>query len=223
MPMHRTFVAIGLSDPAHDALMHRLAPLHREHAKEATWARPAGWHLTLAFLGEVDDTRRPEVAAAVDAAVGVLGHDPKVSSHEAGGPAQDPDAVDAVSDPTPGITAAGGQEVSDLRLQRCVSMGGAVALAVTHNGWLTRLHAALVDEIGDRFDQEPNREFRPHLTVARMKGQRSAGSIVRALSVDWEPIVWRPENVEVWVSHLGDGPATYESVATVALPRPERE
>ena len=37
------------------------------------WTRPAGWHVTLAFLGEVDDVRAGEVAEVVGPAVAGAG------------------------------------------------------------------------------------------------------------------------------------------------------
>jgi 2'-5' RNA ligase len=67
----RTFVAIELGEPAHAWLRAEIERLRRA-IPAARWVDPAGLHLTLAFLGELDDARLAEVApAAVEAAVGL--------------------------------------------------------------------------------------------------------------------------------------------------------
>ncbi|HEV2236938.1 MAG TPA: RNA 2',3'-cyclic phosphodiesterase [Ktedonobacterales bacterium] len=69
--MTRTFVAIELSEPARTHLRDTIVRLRRA-IPAARWVDPAGLHLTLAFLGELDDARLAEVApAAAEAAAGV--------------------------------------------------------------------------------------------------------------------------------------------------------
>lgn len=216
-PGPRTFVAIGMDEQAQLELARRLRDIREAHDDDAVWARPEGWHVTLAFLGEVPSDRRDEIVEAIEAATAVLGRDPRVASHEPGGAAPDPDTVDAATDPRPGITAAGGHDVGRVRLQRAVAFSNAVAFAVTHDGWLTRLHAALVDELAGRFEHEPTREFRPHLTVCRLRGERHGADVAREISYTWDPVVFTPSSIDVYISHLGDGPARYESVASVPL------
>jgi RNA 2',3'-cyclic 3'-phosphodiesterase len=58
----RLFVAVQPPPPAVDELAAALAPLrHLPGADLLRWTETAGWHLTLAFLGEVDDALRPEL------------------------------------------------------------------------------------------------------------------------------------------------------------------
>jgi 2'-5' RNA ligase len=66
----RTFVAIELGEAACAYLRGEIERLRRA-APAARWVDPAGLHLTLAFLGEMDDARLAEVAPAVaEAAAG---------------------------------------------------------------------------------------------------------------------------------------------------------
>jgi 2'-5' RNA ligase len=60
----RTFIAIELTDKLRAELVRQLDRL-RHAAPEVRWVEPANLHLTLAFLGELDDER---LAAATDAA-----------------------------------------------------------------------------------------------------------------------------------------------------------
>ena len=50
----RVFVAALLPDAARDALDSAITPI-RTQAPDLTWERPERWHLTLSFLGEVND------------------------------------------------------------------------------------------------------------------------------------------------------------------------
>jgi RNA 2',3'-cyclic 3'-phosphodiesterase len=58
----RLFVALLPAPAAAAELAAALAPLHAlPHAGRLRWTEPEGWHFTLAFLGEVPDTVRPEL------------------------------------------------------------------------------------------------------------------------------------------------------------------
>ncbi len=64
----RLFVAVNLAD----ALRAPLAAAQRQLAAtgaDVKWTDPAGFHLTLKFLGEVDEARLPQIEQAVAAAV----------------------------------------------------------------------------------------------------------------------------------------------------------
>jgi RNA 2',3'-cyclic 3'-phosphodiesterase len=66
--MTRTFVAIELGEALRAWLRGEIERL-RHVIPAARWVDPAGLHLTLAFLGELDDARLAEVAPAVAEAV----------------------------------------------------------------------------------------------------------------------------------------------------------
>jgi 2'-5' RNA ligase len=60
----RLFVALPVPDPIRTALARAVRPLH--HRLEGlSWTRPDGWHVTLAFLGEVPAERVDEVVEVV--------------------------------------------------------------------------------------------------------------------------------------------------------------
>ncbi|MDX1658453.1 MAG: RNA 2',3'-cyclic phosphodiesterase [Nitriliruptorales bacterium] len=64
----RVFVALPVPEDVIRVVDDAVGALRDRHG-DLRWSRPAGWHLTLAFLGQVDEERVPEVAAAVDQAV----------------------------------------------------------------------------------------------------------------------------------------------------------
>jgi RNA 2',3'-cyclic 3'-phosphodiesterase len=61
----RLFTAVTLGD-ALTAETGRCIERLRPHAPDAKWVRPEGVHLTLLFLGEVDEGRLPDVTAALE-------------------------------------------------------------------------------------------------------------------------------------------------------------
>lgn len=67
--MTRTFLALELPDAVRHALRRKIDHLGRA-MPEVRWVDPAGLHLTLAFLGELDDER---LDAATQAAADVAG------------------------------------------------------------------------------------------------------------------------------------------------------
>jgi RNA 2',3'-cyclic 3'-phosphodiesterase len=65
--MTRTFIALELNE----ALQRHLSEIIREMASalpDLRWVNPAGIHLTLAFLGELDDEQLAQATAATEAA-----------------------------------------------------------------------------------------------------------------------------------------------------------
>jgi 2'-5' RNA ligase len=65
----RLFVALAVPESARGALVAAVAPLRAAHP-DLRWTRPAGWHLTLAFLGagSVGDRVRAQLAVGRAAA-----------------------------------------------------------------------------------------------------------------------------------------------------------
>ena len=62
-PRLRLFVAVEIPDRVKRAVDAAATPLQRR-ASDAKWTSPAQWHLTLAFLGEVDESRLAVIASA---------------------------------------------------------------------------------------------------------------------------------------------------------------
>lgn len=61
----RLFIALNLPDEVRRALHEATAPLREAVPRGVAWVRPEGLHLTLKFLGDVDDARAADVAAAL--------------------------------------------------------------------------------------------------------------------------------------------------------------
>jgi 2'-5' RNA ligase len=63
----RSFVALMPPAAALAELADAVAPLRAAHP-QPSWTRPEQWHLTLAFLGEVDEAVLPDLTARLDRA-----------------------------------------------------------------------------------------------------------------------------------------------------------
>jgi len=146
----RTFVAVDLPAHARGALEALLQQLGRE-VPDVRWARSAGIHLTLKFLGEIQEARVPSLAASL------LG----AASSVAGG---FPVAIRRLG------------TFGDRRSPRVVWVG-----VEEPAGSLGRLQRAVDEACaGEGFARE-TRPFSPHLTLARLKApSRSLGRALTA-------------------------------------------
>ena len=61
----RLFIALNLPDEVRTALHESAAPLRDAAPRGVAWVRPDGLHLTLKFLGEVEEPRVADVDAAL--------------------------------------------------------------------------------------------------------------------------------------------------------------
>lgn len=61
----RCFLGLPLPDAWKQALAALLPRLQRGLSSRLTWTRPKNWHLTLKFLGEVEEGRAQELGAAL--------------------------------------------------------------------------------------------------------------------------------------------------------------
>jgi RNA 2',3'-cyclic 3'-phosphodiesterase len=64
----RLFVAVDVPDALKEQIESSVVTPLRPSLVEAKWTRPEGRHLTFAFLGEVDESRVPEIIGALGAA-----------------------------------------------------------------------------------------------------------------------------------------------------------
>jgi 2'-5' RNA ligase len=64
----RLFIAVELPPAWTEALAEVQAALRRRGLERLRWVRPEGIHLTLKFLGNVDERRVPELTAAIERA-----------------------------------------------------------------------------------------------------------------------------------------------------------
>jgi 2'-5' RNA ligase len=159
----RTFIAVDLGKPLRDRLASMQEQLARGGA-EVKWVEAENLHVTLLFLGEVDEREIPAVCRAVGEACGRL--DRFELSLETVGCFPNPRR--------PRIVWAG------------VGAGGPELVALHDT-----LEAPLL-ELGCYRREE--RQFTPHVTLGRVRDERSAGVLAAALA---ERAAWRGGEVEV--------------------------
>jgi 2'-5' RNA ligase len=183
----RCFVAVPLPDDLRAGLAATVTGWRSRFDLEGLrWVEPAGWHVTLAFLGQTDPARVPAIAAAVAAIA--AGHTPWVAT--TGG-------VGAFPSPSRARVAWYGVSDRDGRLS---TLAGDLRAALA------------IDDAGP---------FRPHVTLGRTGRQRvdlrawvaGASAPAGRLAV---------ERIELMRSHVGGGPARYETLATSTLGVPSR-
>ncbi len=94
----------------------------------------------------------------------------------------------------------------------------ALALALEDDpaGAVERLGAAVQASLVEAGFDIRRRRVRPHLTLGRARRRRAVPAEV-VDAVDVAPVSWTATHVAVVRSLLGDGPATYRTVAEVAL------
>ena len=157
----------------------------------ARWIEPENYHLTLRFIGDVDDALAEEIA----------------------------DLLSKVKRPA-----------FDLRIDGLDSFGGnkprAVVAAVPAVAELVELQADH-ERIMQRVGLEPDRKYRPHVTLARLR-DTSSRQVAEFLSVR-QPFRSPPFSVSRFVLYSsrasgGGGPyvveAGYPLLASTPLPRP---
>jgi 2'-5' RNA ligase len=187
----RLFVAIVLPPPAVTALAGQVDPL-RSAWPGLRWARPDGWHLTLAFLGEVSGPVVPELDRRLQRAAGR--HRALNLAVQGGGT-------------FPGATRArvvwAGIQADQAALRK---LAGSVAAGARRAG------APPPDE---------GRRYRPHLTLARLREPADVRPLAAALAGLSGP-PWTAAAIHLIRSHPGGpGEAPrYEELAACPL-RPE--
>jgi len=184
----RCFVAVPLPDGLRRDLTDVVSAWRSEaHGPDLRWTDPAGWHVTLAFLGWLDAVLSDEIltrlvgpvraAHPVDLHAGGLGAFP--SSHRA--------------------------RVLWYGLTDAAGVAGSLAVGIT------RALAPIVPRVDE------GSPFRPHVTLARARAERgtdlSAWIARRAVPSGVVPI----ERVILYRSHLGRRPARYEALGAVTV------
>ena len=156
-------------------------------APDLRWTDPAGWHLTLAFLGWIDAALTEDVLAGLVA------------------PARNTRPADLATGglgafPSPRRARVLWYGIADER-----NTAGLLAEGVR------RALAPIVPRV------EEGSQFRPHVTLARAREERgadlSAWIAGRAVPSGVVPL----ERVILYRSHLGRGPAQYEPLAAVTV------
>jgi 2'-5' RNA ligase len=171
----RLFVAITPPALALAELEAAVAPLHGIEP-ELRWSSPHSWHITLAFLGEVDEPIAARLAARLERAAG---RHPGVDLLTAGGGA------------FPSVTRA---RVLWTRVKGDEQVLREIAQSVQAGA--RRAGAPSPDE---------GRRFRPHITLARSKDPVNARPLVDALT-GYSGSIWPADRIHLVRSHLGPQP-----------------
>jgi RNA 2',3'-cyclic 3'-phosphodiesterase len=179
------FLAVGVPTEVRDQLARATSHL-RAAGADLRANEPAGWHVTLAFLGDLDEEQAQVATEVLSSTL-------------------------ATSAPRPAPC---------LSLERAGRFGDRVLLVHLVDdpegaleGFVTVLHT----ELRAAGLAVPDRPFRPHLTLARARGERR----VRAADADELRIPvagWRPDAVGRWASVPASGGAPY--TVEVELPWP---
>ncbi|MDY6819241.1 MAG: RNA 2',3'-cyclic phosphodiesterase [Halobacteriales archaeon] len=160
-----------------------------EDAAGLNFTDPAQAHLTLKFLGDIDDDRLPEIESALETAV----EDADVEPFEA--------------------TVGGVGAFPSEDYIRVVWLGFTDGTAE-----LTRLHEAIEDQmVGLGFDAEAH-DFTPHVTLARMEhagGKERVQEFLRERSPTIDS--FSVEEVRLKESTLTDDGPVYSTVTAIEL------
>ncbi len=194
----RLFVAGELPGEVKAALndiSHQLAGQLGTTARAVRWVRPEAIHLTLQFLGDVPVGMQPLLKEAV--ARGCIGHDP----------------ID--------LSLGGLGVFPNLKRPRVLWLG--LSGEDADMPALSALQAAISRELSE-IGFEPDKEFRPHLTLGRVREGASRdeiGAITRVLtSTDGHPtsaIAFTLHDVSLIKSELRPSGSVYTRVITIPL------
>jgi RNA 2',3'-cyclic 3'-phosphodiesterase len=182
----RLFVAIVPPASALAELTAAIDPL-RLRAPDLRWTSRQAWHLTLAFLGEVQEPTVPELSARLERAA--RRHSPQRLAIAGGG------AFPAAAKAQVLWT---GFSADDRAL---------AALAASVAAGARRAGAPPPDE---------HKKFRPHLTLARCKKPTDVCDLTRELSA-FNGSPWVADSVHLVRSYLTGGPPRYEDVGSWPL------
>ena len=185
----RLFVSVDLPDNLADAVEAAQAPLADCAGLRLT--DPTQAHVTLKFLGDIDSDRVEEIPTALETAVESAGVDPFDCT--VGGLGVFP-SLEYISVVWAGVRAGAGDDD------------------------LTRLAAAVENEMTDIGFEPADHDFTPHVTLARMDDARGKATVQR-LVTETDPTVgtFRVDSVRLTESRLTDDGPVYETVAAIAL------
>lgn len=171
----RLFIAITPPATALAEIDAAVTPL-RATRPELSWSRPQSWHVTLAFLGEVDEAVLPRLAARLERAAA---RHPRLELSTAGAGA-------FPTIPRARVLWTGVRGNHDaLR-----AMSGSVARGAGRAG---------APPPGKQ------RRFRPHITLARCRQPADVRPLVTALA-DYSGPAWTADRIHLIRSYLGPQP-----------------
>lgn len=170
----RAFLAVP-GDPAWKESARAFCAESRPELPPASWTKPESWHLTLRFLGEVEEAAAVRFADAIAGAAGAL----EEAALLPGGPVVFPPAG----------------------RPRVIGIGFAPGAGLDALAEVARAAESAARGIGCAPEDRP---FRPHVTLARLRTPWNGRSIeaFRAAAAAWPFPEWRVSAVVLYSSRL---------------------
>ena len=177
--LRRCFVAV----PIPDEIRMALADVLSDTRFPGRFSSPQRWHITLRFLGEIDDITYERFLNAFE--------------------------EEDLSDPFR-VTMSGLGAFPGSKRAKVVWAG------ITDGTAHLEALSASAEEAAETAGLEPeDRPFRPHLTLSVLRPAQDVTGLLHS-APDFD-LSWKCDQVIVYESHLGRGPARYEPLETFRL------
>jgi RNA 2',3'-cyclic 3'-phosphodiesterase len=223
----RLFVALPVPATVRRGL-ERVRERLLERDPDLRFTRPEGWHVTLAFLGSVPAARMDEVGRVVRAAVADASAGAEACAGAEAGAGMEAGAGGggAGSGTSAGVGPIGLRLAGPGRFGRHVLW---VGMDDDPPGAVAALGDRLQAAIAAAELPVQRQDVRPHLTLARGGRGRpvrtrhlddlaeALDAVVGSGSGDGDDVGWVADEVQVWRSELGRGPARYHLITDVPL------
>lgn len=182
--MARIFVAL----PVAEELRKSLASLPRSEAPTWRWVQPSHFHITLKFLGEIEEARVGDVRDGVHEAVASWSHSAPLGPL---GSLRQPGSLGPIR-----LRATGVGAFPRLDAARVIWVGLAGQTDTLH-----RLQKAIEESLAVRGFPRETRPFRAHLTIARPRAVAPFPPGLRRY-LDYDFGTWDVTSVQVMQSEL---------------------
>ena len=188
LPSSRRFVALPIPAEVRERLAASL-PQDPDLADGVRWTRPDGWHLTVAFLGDVEDRHVDQLIRTLEVGVATTTIIPKRL------------AVGELGTFGRRVLWIGVDPSPEGSLQ---ALADAVRTALRRGGFPV--------------DNRPMRPHVTLARAGRRPVSRAIVEATAAVTPDRSStLAWKPNAIDLWRSQLGDGPARYTTEATIPL------
>lgn len=186
--MKRVFIAIDISDEARRRAAAHMEKLRREFPRvRVSWERPEKLHLTVKFLGDIDETKLVMLNDAVTRAARQI--------------------------PAFGLRIGVCGVFPSSKRARVLWLG-----VEDINGGFQRLHDVLETESEKLGFAREKKDFKPHLTIARLREpERSATLVEQHLQTYFEPVEFEAAEIVIYESRLQPTGSIYSPLTKYKL------
>jgi 2'-5' RNA ligase len=182
--MKRIFLAIDISDEARRKVSDYIAALHSEFPKlRVGWEKPEKLHLTMKFLGNINDEQLRKLTGAVEkTALQISNFNFQIAKTGA---------------------------FPSLRDARILWLG-----LQDEKGSLRKLNEILETECERIGFEKEKRDFKPHLTIARLREPRNSKELTQIhLQNEFETIEFEVSEITIYESKLQPNGSIYSIVS----------